>query len=237
VWPGAWASLLLVERVLLVVTVGGPLGYMSSIISTSTSGSTTNSSSSIKRKASVMSSSETNNDVAEATEDHHAHDIPLVVPPIVHNTDPTNSEVTSLEQYQARYAQSIANPAAFWAAQAQKRLTWYHNPYDTSKTTTLSSTTPLSCLSGGFEHGDVTWFAGAKLNVCYNTIDRHVENGKGDDIAILWEGDEVNDIRRLTYAQVQRKTCQIANALLAQGVQKGDVVTIYMPMSTCVLSL
>ena len=76
--------------------------------------------------------------------------------------------------------------------------------------------------------GDIAWFEGGKLNVCYNAIDRHIAS-KGDQLAILWEGDEPDDIRRFTYRELLRKVCQIANALKAQGVRRGDVVTVYMP--------
>jgi acetyl-CoA synthetase len=85
-------------------------------------------------------------------------------------------------------------------------------------------------MRGSLDDGDVSWFAGGKLNVCYNAIDRHVKNKESNDVAMIWEGDEPDDIRTLTYADVLRKVSQIANALKAQGVRKGDVVTIYMPM-------
>jgi acetyl-CoA synthetase len=140
-----------------------------------------------------------------------------------------------LQDYHDRYAASIQNPSAFWAQQAKERLTWFR-PFDEDETARVTT--------GSFEHGDVTWFAGGKLNVCYNCIDRHCQlnnnnNNNNDDdannnkIAILWEGDEVNMIRKITFGELQRKVCQIANALSnCYNVQKGDVVTIYMPMST-----
>jgi acetyl-CoA synthetase len=85
-------------------------------------------------------------------------------------------------------------------------------------------------LQGDFDAGDITWFAGGKLNVSYNAIDRHVAAGRADQVAMIWEGDEPDDIRRLTYRDLLRQVSQIANALTASGVRKGDVVTIYMPM-------
>lgn len=66
--------------------------------------------------------------------------------------------------------------------------------------------------------------------MCYNAIDRHVNSKDANDVAIVWEGDEPNDIRKITYNELLRKVSQIANALKAEGVKKGDVVTIYMPM-------
>lgn len=91
---------------------------------------------------------------------------------------------------------------------------------------------PTVSLQGDFQYGDVTWFAGGKLNLCYNAIDRHVREGshKADQIALVWEGDEPDDIQRWTYLDLQRKVCQIANALYQKGVRRGDIVTIYMPM-------
>jgi acetyl-CoA synthetase len=85
-------------------------------------------------------------------------------------------------------------------------------------------------LEGSLQEGDVTWFAGGKLNACYNAIDRHVAAGKEDQIAMIWEGDEPDNIRRLTYQDLLHKVSQIANALTVMGVRQGDVVTIYMPM-------
>lgn len=122
----------------------------------------------------------------------------------------------SLDRYQIDHAESIANPGAFWGAKAREMLHWF-SPFDKS-------------MQGSFEHGDVAFFAGGKLNVCYNAIDRHIDSGAANDVALIWEGDEPTDVKSFTYHQLLRKTCQIANALKAQGVRKGDVVTIYMPM-------
>ena len=121
-------------------------------------------------------------------------------------------------KYKKDHAESIRNPAKFWAQQARERLSWYQ-PFE-----------PHSVMKGSFEHGDVSWFAGGKLNVCYNAIDRHVKNKAANDVAMIWEGDEPDDIRHLTYEDILMKVSQIGNALKAQGVKKGDVVTIYMPM-------
>ncbi len=85
-------------------------------------------------------------------------------------------------------------------------------------------------MTGGFEFGDVAWFPGAKLNICSNAIDWHVQRGKAQDVAMIWEGDEPDQVLRFTYADMLRKVSEIANAMKSQGVKKGDVVTIYMPM-------
>jgi acetyl-CoA synthetase len=122
----------------------------------------------------------------------------------------------SFEEFKAAHAESVKDPAAFWAKEAIERLDWYA-PF-------------TNALSGDFEAGDIAWFVGGKLNVCYNAVDRHVNNGKADQVAMVWEGDEPDDVLKFTYMDLQRKVSQIANALKAQGVKKGDVVTIYMPM-------
>jgi len=142
------------------------------------------------------------------------HEIPVCV-------DPIGPATMTLDEFKAKYAESIRDPNAFWTKEAVERLSWYQ-PFE-------------QALQGGFEHGDVSWFAGGKLNVSYNAIDRHCLT-KPDQTAILWEGDEPDDIRRITYAEMKRKVSQISNALAAQGVKQGDVVTIYMPMSKFCLS-
>ena len=83
--------------------------------------------------------------------------------------------------------------------------------------------------SGTLEEGDVAWFENGKLNACYNAVDRWCVD-HGDDVAIIWEGDEPSDVKRITFTEMQKKIGKIANALKSKGVKKGDVVTIYMPM-------
>lgn len=80
------------------------------------------------------------------------------------------------------------------------------------------------------EFGDATWFPRAKLNVAYNCIDRHVDAGRGDEVAMIWEGDEPTLTLKFTYSELQREVSKMANAMLSQGVKKGDVVTVYLPM-------
>mmetsp|Transcript_12255 Transcript_12255/g.17621 ORF Transcript_12255/g.17621 Transcript_12255/m.17621 type:complete len:708 (+) Transcript_12255:84-2207(+) len=125
---------------------------------------------------------------------------------------------SAFDKYKKIHAESIKDPQKFWSKQATERLSWY-TPFD-----------PDTAMQGSLDNGDVTWFAGGKLNVCYNAIDRHVNSGQANEIAMIWEGDEPDDIRHLTYEDVLRKVSKIANAFKAQGVRKGDVVTIYMPM-------
>jgi acetyl-CoA synthetase len=112
------------------------------------------------------------------------------------------------------YDEAAADRLAFWDRQARELVTW-----DTGWDQVLDWTNPPFAK----------WFTGAKLNVAYNCVDRHVESGHGDQVAIHWEG-EPGDTRTLTYADLHRSVCQAANALTALGVGKGDRVAIYMPM-------
>ncbi|WP_434742554.1 acetate--CoA ligase [Micromonospora sp. SH-82] len=111
------------------------------------------------------------------------------------------------------YEEAATDRLAFWARQAE-RLTW-SKPWDT----VLDWSNPPFAK----------WFVGGQLNVAYNCLDRHVEAGRGDKVAIHWEG-EPGDTRTLTYADLHRLTCQAANALTALGVGAGDRVAIYLPM-------
>ncbi|MFF7409981.1 acetate--CoA ligase [Streptomyces lydicus] len=113
----------------------------------------------------------------------------------------------------AAYEEAAADRLGFWAEQA-RRLTWHTEP-----TQTLDwSNAPFA-----------KWFADGKLNVAYNCVDRHVENGLGDRVALHFEG-EPGDSRAITYAELQREVSKAANALIELGVQTGDRVAIYMPM-------
>ncbi|MFI1306953.1 acetate--CoA ligase [Streptomyces sioyaensis] len=113
----------------------------------------------------------------------------------------------------AAYEQAAADRLGFWAEQA-KRLSW-----DTAPTQTLDwSNAPFA-----------KWFADGKLNVAYNCVDRHVENGLGDRVALHFEG-EPGDTRSITYAELQREVSKAAHALTELGVRSGDRVAIYLPM-------
>ena len=105
-------------------------------------------------------------------------------------------------------------PLEFWADEARKRVTWFE-PFETV------------CE---WELPYAKWFLGGKLNVTYNCVDRHVEAGNGDRVAYYWEGEPVDDRRAVTFADLQRETTKLANALKALGVKKGTPVGIYMGM-------
>lgn len=113
----------------------------------------------------------------------------------------------------AAYAEATADRLAFWE-QAADRLTWTKR-WDT----TLEWNPPFA-----------KWFVGGELNVAYNCVDRHVEEGRGEKVAYHWEGEPEGDTRTLTYADLQREVNKATNALLELGVRKGDRIAIYMPM-------
>ena len=111
------------------------------------------------------------------------------------------------------YERASGDYEGFWAAEAKQRISW-SRPWDT----VLEWELPYA-----------KWFVGGQLNVAYNCVDRHVEQGRGAKVAYYWEG-EPGDTRTLTYADLQREVNKCANALLALGVKTGDRVGIYMPM-------
>lgn len=119
------------------------------------------------------------------------------------------------EKYRAMYEASVKDPEVFWAQQA-KTLHW-QAPFHTVKNTDYT--------------GDVSikWFEGGKLNVAENCIDRHLP-ARGNDTAIIWEGDEPSDSKHISYRELYEEVCKLGNVLRARGVKKGDRVTIYMPM-------
>ena len=118
--------------------------------------------------------------------------------------------------YQAAYAQSISDNEAFWAEHG-KRIDWIQ-PY-----------TKVSDVSYNKPDVHIRWYEDGTLNASANCLDRHLAT-RGDQTAILWEGDDPADAKHITYAELHEEVCRFANALKARGVKKGDRVTIYMPM-------
>lgn len=121
----------------------------------------------------------------------------------------------SQDDYQRLYRQSIEHPSTFWAEQATRFLDW-SAPWQTVQRYDLKT-------------GEASWFAGGQLNVSYNCIDRHLEK-RGDQIAIIWEGDDPAESAQITYKKLHHNVCRLANVLKSRGVKKGDRVCIYMPM-------
>ncbi|MEC8566076.1 MAG: acetate--CoA ligase [Pseudomonadota bacterium] len=119
-------------------------------------------------------------------------------------------------KYHEMYAESLRDPEAFWGEYG-KRIDWTR-PYTKVKNTLYSK-----------ENVSIKWYEDGTLNACVNCVDRHVD-ARGDDIAIIWEGDEPDQAAKITYRQLHEEVCRFANVLKQQGVGKGDRVTIYMPM-------
>ncbi|MCZ6678077.1 MAG: acetate--CoA ligase [Candidatus Poribacteria bacterium] len=126
-----------------------------------------------------------------------------------------NAHVSSMEQYQKMYEESVADPEGFWSNVAE-RLTWYKK-WDKVR-------------DFDFVNADIKWFEGGKLNASYNCLDRHVEAGYGDATAIIWEGNNPEEDKTFTYSELLQAVKRFANVLKAQGVQKGDRVCIYLQM-------
>ena len=118
--------------------------------------------------------------------------------------------------YRAMYRRSIEDPDGFWADMANEHVDWFRK-WDRVADWTFE--------------GDVgiRWFDGAKVNVAYNCLDRHLAE-RGDKPAILWEGDSPGEERRITFRELHAEVCRFANVLKSKGVEKGDRVCVYMPM-------
>ncbi len=119
------------------------------------------------------------------------------------------------ENYHRMYERSVSDPEQFWAEHG-KRLDWI-KPYTKVKNTTFDGNV------------DIRWFEDGVLNASANCIDRHLEK-RGDQTAIIWEGDDPSESRHITYKDLYEQVCRMANILKGRGVAKGDRVTIYMPM-------
>ena len=123
------------------------------------------------------------------------------------------AHVSGMDAYRALYQRALETPEEFWGELAGKEIHWF------KKWTNVFEWNPPF----------VKWFAGATTNVSYNCLDRHVASGRGDKIAILWEG-EPGDTRLISYAELHRLVQRFANVLLARGFQTGERAVIYMPM-------
>ena len=121
------------------------------------------------------------------------------------------------EQYKTLYKQSIDDPETFWGEQAKLFLSW-SKPWD-----------KVMDYSFDAKNLYIKWFQGGTLNVAYNCIDRHLAS-KGDQVAIIWEGDDPNEDKKITFNELHQEVSKLANILKQRGVKKGDRVCIYMPM-------
>ncbi|TWT46729.1 acetate--CoA ligase [Botrimarina hoheduenensis] len=124
------------------------------------------------------------------------------------------ARIASFEAYEKLWNEVAADPEAYWERVGREELHWFE-PF----TQTLRWNEPYA-----------EWFVGGKTNASYNCLDKHLDEGHGDRTAILWEG-EPGDTRKLSYADLHKQVCKFANALRSLGVEAGDRVSIYMPMT------
>ncbi|ORZ17639.1 acyl-activating enzyme [Absidia repens] len=123
--------------------------------------------------------------------------------------------VTSFDQYKTMWEESVKNPEKFFGDLARDTLSW-SKPFQT-------------VLNGSFAQGDVGWFLEGELNACYNCVDRHAI-AQPDKVAIIHEGDEIGNVRKITYRELLQEVSRLANVLTSLEVRKGDNIAIYMPM-------
>ena len=122
------------------------------------------------------------------------------------------------DEYEKLYKESIENPESFWAEQA-KCIDWF----------TPFSKNSIKKVNFSKNNLEIKWFYDGKLNISYNCIDRHLEK-KGDQTAIIWEGDDPQESKHISYKELHVEVCLMANVLKSKGIKKGDRITIYMPM-------
>jgi len=135
----------------------------------------------------------------------------------IHRTKPEwkKNALIDAQTYEAWYQESVEDPDAFWGKHGH-RIDWF-KPFTKVKNTSFDGNVSIK------------WFEDGELNVSYNCLDRHLEK-RGDQIAILWEGDNPAEDRKITYRELHAEVCKLANVLKSRGVKKDDRVTIYMPM-------
>ena len=126
-----------------------------------------------------------------------------------------NAEYASIEDYNTEYSRSIKENDDFWNEKAE-RLDWFKKWKKVSDV--------------DFAEPRIKWFIDGKLNVSYNCIDRHIKNGKGENVAFYWEGNDISESQELTYIELHEKVCRFSNVLKSFNISKGDRVCLYMQM-------
>ena len=126
-----------------------------------------------------------------------------------------NAEYASIEDYNTEYSRSIKENDDFWNEKAE-RLDWFKKWKKVSDV--------------DFAEPSIKWFIDGKLNVSYNCIDRHIKNGKGENVAFYWEGNDISESQELTYIELHEKVCRLSNVLKSFNISKGDRVCLYMQM-------
>ncbi len=132
------------------------------------------------------------------------------------SADAAKSHAKNRAEYDALYKESIEDNEGFWARAADEQLTWFEK-WQTVK----------NC---DFANAKIKWFEGGKLNLCYNAIDRHLETERKNKTAIIWQGDKLDDAKSYTYAELYEEVNHFSKVLKNMGVNKGDRITLYMPM-------
>jgi acetyl-CoA synthetase len=126
-----------------------------------------------------------------------------------------NHAFINKDRYHEMYERSINDSDAFWGEQADEFLDWF-SKWD-------------KVQDSDYSDARINWFAGGKLNVSYNCLDRHLEE-RADQVAIIWEGDDPDVDKNITYRELHEQVCKLANVLKSRGVEKGDRISLYMPM-------
>lgn len=133
------------------------------------------------------------------------------------------AHISSLEEYQRLYKLSIEDPQKFWRDIALNEFYWETKPSE------------RDFLNYNFDPTKgaiyVEWMKGAKTNICYNAVDRIIEQGKGDKVAYIWEGNTPGEEKQITYNELKVEVSKFANVLKSFGIQKGSRVAIYMPVT------
>jgi hypothetical protein len=131
--------------------------------------------------------------------------------PVIEDVAPTydSKHHHHFDRYKLDHAKSLSHNTQYWNQRATDLLTWEHYPFDKNNCEGI--------MTGGFEHGDVTWFAGARMNTCYNAVDRHAQDpAKANQVAMIWEGDEPGQCLEFTYADLQRKISEVSLSFWTQ---------------------